>query len=74
MNQSVPGFEFDNDVAFFIDCNCLATSRVGGGPTEDGANARRWHPDIQRAFYNGWKSVHGLKKIIMLEIEDGIMQ
>ena len=24
------------NVAAFIDCNCLATSRVGGGPAEEG--------------------------------------
>ena len=45
----------------FIDCNCLDTARPGGGPADEGADAARWHPLIQRAFYNGWKSVHGLK-------------
>ena len=45
----------------FIDCNCLEASRPGGGPTESGANAARWDPLIQQAYYNGWKSVHGLK-------------
>jgi hypothetical protein len=49
------------NVAHFIDCNCLSTSVVGGGPAEGGANAARWDDTIQRAFYNGWKSVHGLK-------------
>jgi hypothetical protein len=48
-------------IVFFIDCNCLPTSRVGGGPAEEGANAARWDESIQRAFYNGWKSIHGLK-------------
>ena len=48
-------------VAHFIDCNCLPTCVVGGGPAEAGANAARWDDTIQRAFYNGWKSVHGLK-------------
>jgi hypothetical protein len=48
-------------VAFFIDCNCLATSVCGGGPAEDGANAARWDKAISRAFYNGWKSINGLK-------------
>ena len=48
-------------IAHFIDCNCLETNRVGGGPTEAGANSARWDGDIQRAFYNGWKSIHGLK-------------
>ena len=50
-----------NLVSHFIDCNCLPTSRPGGGPGEDGANAARWDPAIQEAFYNGWKSIHGLK-------------
>jgi hypothetical protein len=45
----------------FIDCNCLETDRPGGGPSEAGANSSRWDSDIQRAFYNGWKSIHGLK-------------
>jgi hypothetical protein len=48
-------------VAHFIDCNCLPTCVVGGGPAERGANAARWDDTIQRSFYNGWKSVHGLK-------------
>jgi hypothetical protein len=50
-----------NMMAFFIDCNCLPCSVTGGGPAEKGANAARWSDAIQRAFYNGWKSVHGLK-------------
>ena len=43
-------------IAHFIDCNCLPSSVVGGG-----ANAARWDDTIQRAFYNGWKPIHGLK-------------
>jgi hypothetical protein len=50
-----------NLVALMINCNCLETSVVGGGPTENGANAARWDDTIQRSFYNGWKSIHGLK-------------
>ena len=46
---------------YFIDCKCFPTSAVGGGPAEDGVNAARWDVDVTRAFYNGWKSVHGLK-------------
>jgi hypothetical protein len=46
---------------YFIDCKCSPTSVVGGGPAEDGVNAARWDIDVNRAFYNGWKSVHGLK-------------
>ena len=48
-------------VSHFINCNCLPCSVVGGGPAEEGANAMRWTDEIQRAFYNGWKSIHGLK-------------
>lgn len=51
----------DNLVSHFIDCNCFELQRVGGGPAEGGANAARWDPHIQRAFYNGWKSCNGLK-------------
>ena len=46
---------------YFIDCKCSPTSVVGGGPAEDGVNAARWDVEVNRAFYNGWKSVHGLK-------------
>lgn len=53
--------DIKNLVAHFIDCNCLPTSVVGGGPAEEGANAIRWNELIQRSFYNGWKSIHGLK-------------
>lgn len=55
------GDEEINRVGMFIDCNCMETSRVGGGPRGDGPDADRWHCNIQRAFYNGWKSIHGLK-------------
>ena len=44
-----------------VDCNCLETSTPGGGPAEDGANAARFDESVQRTFYNGWKSIHGLK-------------
>lgn len=54
-------FDLPFNVAYWIDCNCLATDVVGGGPAESGANAIRWDESIQRAFYNGWKSTHGLK-------------
>lgn len=36
--------EHSSRVAFFIDCNCLEILRVGGGPSEDGANSGRWGP------------------------------
>ena len=53
--------EHKNMIAHFIDCNCLEICRVGGGPAEDGCNSARWDPRIQRAHYNGWKSLNGLK-------------
>jgi hypothetical protein len=53
--------DHENHFAMFIDCNCLETCRPGGGPAESGPNSIRWDPLIQQAFYNGWKSVHGLK-------------
>ena len=44
--KRVEGFVFPEDfesiVAFFIDCNCLPTSVVGGGPADKGANSKRW--------------------------------
>ena len=45
----------------FLDCNCLETARPGGGPMQEGSDAERWDPLIQASFYNGWKSIHGLK-------------
>lgn len=45
----------------FIDCNCLECPRPGGGPRDEGHDSERWDPNIQRSFYNGWKSIHGLK-------------
>lgn len=54
------GNQFDN-ICAFIDCNCWQTCRPGGGPRQGGADAERWSPQVQRAFYNGWKSTHGLK-------------
>ena len=37
------------------------TMKPGGGPAGDGRNAPRNDPHIQRAWYNGWKKLHGLK-------------
>jgi hypothetical protein len=48
-------------VGYFIECNCEECSATGGGPAEEGEDAPRWDDEIQRAFYNGWKSIHGLK-------------
>jgi hypothetical protein len=49
------------DVGLFIDCNCMSTARPGGGPAEEGVGSIRWDTTVQKAFYNGWKSIHGLK-------------
>ena len=53
-------------VAGFIDNTMNATCRPGGGPARDGAEAPRNDPLIQRAWYNGWKKLHG-KAIIASE-------
>lgn len=45
----------------FIDNTMNRTCRPGGGPAQDGENAPRNDPEIQRAFYNGWKKLHGFK-------------
>jgi hypothetical protein len=45
----------------FIDNTVNATCRPAGGPARSGPNAPRNDPLIQRAFYNGWKKLHGLK-------------
>lgn len=46
-------------VAGFIDNTMNATCRPGGGPARDGIDAPRNDPLIQRAWYNGWKKLHG---------------
>jgi hypothetical protein len=45
----------------FIDNTMNSTCRPGGGPATDGTNADRNDPLIQRAWYNGWKKLHGMK-------------
>jgi len=45
----------------FIDNTMNATCRPGGGPARDGPGAPRNDKDIETAFYNGWKKIHGLK-------------
>jgi hypothetical protein len=57
----VPIHTEDKRYALFIDCNCQQTCRPGGGPTQNGPKSDRFHNDVQRSFYNGWKSIHGLK-------------
>jgi len=39
----------------------LKTGRPGVGLSEAGAHSARWDLEVQRAFYNGWKSIHSLK-------------
>ena len=56
-----PGQEAGFNIFGFIDNTMNATCRPGGGPTRDGTNAPRNDPLIQRAWYNGWKKVHGMK-------------
>jgi hypothetical protein len=54
------GLNYDDNtftIAGFIDDKCWKTCRPGG-PSEDGIRAFTL---IQEAFYNGWKSIHGLK-------------
>ena len=41
----------------YINCSCLETDRPGGWPSKAGVNSSPWDSDIQRAFYNGWKSI-----------------
>lgn len=48
-------------VAGFIDNTMNATCRPGGGPARDGRDAPRNDPLVQRAWYNGWKKLHGMK-------------
>jgi len=45
----------------FIDNVVYPTCRPGSGPSRDGVRAPRYNPLIQRSFYNGWKSQHGIK-------------
>ena len=56
-----PGAEGGFNIFGFIDNTMNATCRPGGGPARDGRDAPRNDPLIQRAWYNGWKKIHGLK-------------
>jgi hypothetical protein len=57
-----PAYE-DNGfrIALFIDNTMLAINRPGGGPSEAGEQARRPSSRVQRAWWTGWKKLHGLK-------------
>jgi len=54
-------FPVDFNVAAFTDNTMNAACRPGGGPRRDGTYAPRNDPLIQRAWYNGWKKLHGMK-------------
>jgi hypothetical protein len=47
-------------VAYFIDDTMMAFSRPGGN-MDEGPAAPRVPQDIQEAWYNGWKKLHGMK-------------
>ena len=53
--------ETQHNIVGFIDNTIAPICRPGGGPADDGVNARRLDALIQRAFYTGWKKLHGLK-------------
>ena len=53
--------ETQHNIFGFIDNTIAPICRPAGGPADDGVNARRLDPLIQRAFYTGWKKLHGLK-------------
>lgn len=57
----MPGTPDGYDIFAWIDCVKQLTCRPGGGPMLPGRNSPRFHPNIQRAFFNGWKKQHGLK-------------
>jgi hypothetical protein len=53
-------------IAVWIDCNCMETCVPGAGPIGPGGPGQaRWADTVQQAFYNGWKSLHGLKNQTM---------
>jgi hypothetical protein len=61
---STLGCEFEPGtfkVFSFVDNTINATCRPGGGPRRSGVDAPRNDPLIQRAFYVGWKKLHGFK-------------
>ena len=47
-------------IAYFIDDTMFAFSRPGGNMTE-GPAAPRVPTEVQEAWYNGWKKLHGMK-------------
>jgi hypothetical protein len=60
----IPGLAFlPVDIFGFIDCSIDAIRRPGSGPNGDyeGAARRPGHDEVQRAFYTGYKKLHGIK-------------
>ena len=53
------GGQFENRYVGFIYCNCLCEDP---GPLGDDPGSLRWSNDVQRSFYNGLKSIHGLDR------------
>jgi len=49
------------NICGFTDNTMNSSCRPGGGPRQPGVLADRNDPLIQRAWYNGWKKLHGLK-------------
>ena len=45
----------------FIDNTMVAMCRPGGGPRTEGVQAPRHDPLLQRAWWTGWKKLHGMK-------------
>jgi hypothetical protein len=48
-------------IALFLDNTLNATCRPGGGPMSGGELAPRYDVEEQRAFWTGWKKIHGFK-------------
>ena len=61
MNPDLAETEDPIGVACFIDNNCLEMAVTGSGPLAPGSDAPRYGDEVQRAMYNGWKSIHGSK-------------
>lgn len=50
------------NICGFIDCKTFSTCTPGAGPNSQNPGLRRDPSgNIQQAYYNGWKSMHGVK-------------
>ena len=61
MGEDGHGFQ----IAQFIDCIIIPSSRTAGGPMTPGKFAERFPLLVQESFYSGWARVHGVKKQAM---------